>query len=144
MRYIEIILAGISVIILAILGCNNFPTSPKDELLSATTSKNTYSEYDRITLNICNNTQDSVYFEFYDNTFIAIFEKISYNNWIQANLIYRESDAILNARLLSPDSSMIYKKRVYWTGKSRIIIPYNIDGSLNFPDTLISNTFTIE
>lgn len=124
--------------------CNSSPTALNADLLYTETNRNTYSVYDTVILNIYNNTEDSVYFECYDNVFIALCERKSNDKWIQTDLIYIESGAVLNARILEPDSNIQYNKRVDWAGKSRIRIPYNIDGSLIFPDTLISNTFTVE
>ena len=145
MRYPKILLLIISVIILALLGCNISPTASNSDLLYAKTSKNTYSINDTITLNINNNTDDSVYFKYYDDMLVLSYEvKISNNNWIPAYLFFIPSGAVLNTRVLEPDSIKQYKKRADWAGKSRFRIPYNNDGSTDFPDTLISNIFTVE
>jgi len=144
MRYIGNICASIFVITLVISGCNNSPTSSKNEILSAITNQTTYSIYDTVIVNIQNNTEEPVYFKYYDNQFTVLSEVKIDNNWILAELFVVQSGAILNARIFEPDSNICYKQRVQWTGKSRMKMPYNIDGSLSFPDTLFSNTFTIE
>ena len=143
-RYSLKLLVFISAIILAVFGCNSSPTASNSNLLYAKTSKNTYSKYDTITLNIYNNTEDSVYFKYFDDTFLALCEKKSNNNWILASLIFVPSGAVLNTSALEPDSIKQYKKRADWTGKSRIRIPFNYDASTDFPDTLVSNIFKVE
>ena len=144
MRYPKILLVTTSTLILAFWGCNSSPTASNSDLLYAKTSKSTYSSYDTIVLNIYNNTEDSVYFKYYDNVFIALSERKSNDKWIAVDFIPIQSGAILNARILMPDSLKQYKKYATYTGKFRFRIPYNNDGSLNFPDTLISNTFKVE
>ena len=143
-RYTLYFLVFIAVIILTILGCNSSPTASNNDLLYAKTSKNIYSQYDTITLNIYNNTEDSVYFKYYDDIFVAFCEKKSNNNWVQAELIFVPSGAVLNTLALEPDSIKQYKKYANWAGKSRFRIPFNYDGSTDFPDTLVSNIFTVE
>ena len=144
-RYSLKLLVFISAIILAIFGCNSSPTASNSDLLYAKTSKNAYSINDTITLNINNNTEDSVYFKYYDDMLVLSYEvKISNNNWIPAYLFFIPSGAVLNTRVLEPDSIKQYKKRADWAGMSRFRIPYNDDGSTDFPDTLISNIFTVE
>jgi len=144
MRYSKYLLAIIIVIILFSLCCNTSTTESNSDLLYAKTSKKKYSIHDTILLNIYNNTEDSVYFEYYDNIFVTFFEKRSNNNWISAELFMIPSGTVKNTRALKPDSIKQYTKYTNWVGESRIRIPYNTDGSTNFPDTLFSNIFTVE
>jgi len=142
-RYTKILLVIITTVIFLFIGCDSSPVESNSDILYAKTSKNSYSLYDTVTLNIYNNTDDSVYFKYYKNTFITICEKESEDKWIQTNLIIILYGDTLNTQILRPDCIKKYYKRVDWIGKSRIRIPYNIDGSANFTDTLISNVFTV-
>jgi len=142
-RYTKILLVIVATVIFLFIGCDSSPVETNSDMLYAKTSKSSYSLYDTVTLNIYNNTNDSVYFKFYKNTLITIYEVESDDKWIQKNLIFILSGDTLNTQVLEPDSIKIHYQRVDWAGKSRIRIPYNIDGSMNFIDTLISNIFTV-
>jgi len=142
-RYTQILLVTITTIILVFFGCNSSPTESTSDILYTKTSKNIYSLHSTIILNIYNNSEDSAYFKYYDNIFIAKYEKKVNDCWI-ANPKVIPYGSILNSKVLKPDSLKQYKMYANYTGVFRFRIPYNNDGSTVFPDTLISNTFKVE